>query len=88
MLSPPTVEAVALLSSVILKYKVEIAPHNKEEWALKENESLNDRHDRVLKVSLRPLTPSRIQLTLRAVQPGNFFTLGPTNIDLLFVPRE
>ncbi|GAA5961891.1 hypothetical protein JCM3765_006426 [Sporobolomyces pararoseus] len=56
-------ESVALVASVLLKYKIEIPVHEKEEWALKDGESENDRRDRVLKpLNFFALAPQSIDL--------------------------
>lgn len=45
------VESVALVASIVSKYRIDIPPHEREKWALKDNESEDERRDRVLQVS-------------------------------------
>ncbi|GAA5851162.1 hypothetical protein JCM3766R1_005284, partial [Sporobolomyces carnicolor] len=56
-------ESVALVASIMLKYKVEIPIHEQAEWALKDGESENDRRNRVLKpLNFFALAPHAIDL--------------------------
>lgn len=59
-----SVESVALVASIMLKYKVEIPIHEQAEWALKDGESENDRRNRVLKVMMNLDTRERSLLLL------------------------
>ncbi|GAA5875754.1 hypothetical protein JCM16303_003983 [Sporobolomyces ruberrimus] len=57
------VESVALVASILLKYKIEIPAHEQEEWALRDGESENIRRDRVLKpLNFFTLAPQDVDL--------------------------
>ncbi|GAA6021138.1 hypothetical protein JCM11491_005652 [Sporobolomyces phaffii] len=57
------VESVALIAMIVHKYKLEVPPHKKEEWAKKEGESENEWHDRVLSpLNFFTLAPQNVDL--------------------------
>ncbi|GAA5922143.1 condensin subunit SMC2 [Sporobolomyces koalae] len=57
------VESVALVASIVSKYRVDIPPHEREKWALKDNESEDERRDRVLQpLNAFVLGPQEIDL--------------------------